>query len=385
MKLWFLTRSLFPYQKTGGGQIRTAQVESLKKLDWNVVVVMPNYENNTYVDNDNFLQIPFRQDHRFATLLEIVGIYEDYLDKWVKEAFSYLKNKVNKEDLIFATSGGELGMIKLAVLLKKELGCKIVANFHDPLVYSLVHGHKLQYRFHVSREKVEYRYIKEVDQIITSSISYKEALLNKYPFLEKKIEHIYFGYIKKYKNDQKSTLKRKKIHIAYAGEMSETQKPEILLELLKYYKNIKLFYIGNFGSYSPLKEVEDERVEMIDYMPHDKFLSFMRDFIDVGFVSLAEEYFGACIPSKIYEYINLELPILGALPSGDAMDIINKNCYGIAVNFNDRDALVDAFKKMKKREVIKNYKANIHKQKDVWYFENQFKKVDRLLKSLIDE
>jgi glycosyltransferase involved in cell wall biosynthesis len=385
MKLWFLTRSLFPYQKTGGGQIRTAQVESLKKLGWNVVVVMPNDENNTYVDNDYFLQIPFRQDRRFVTLLEIVGIYEDYLDRWVKEAFLYLKNRVNKEDIVFATSGGELGMIKLAVLLKKEIGCKIVANFHDPLVYSLVHGHKLQYRFHVSREKVEYKYIKDVDLIITSSISYKEALLKKYPFLTNKIEHIYFGYIEKFQNDQQPIQKREKIHIAYAGEMSATQKPELLLELLKYFKNIKLFYIGNVSSYPPLKDVNIKDVKLIDYMPHDKFLTFMRDCVDVGFVSLAEDYFGACVPSKIYEYINLELPILGMLPNGDAMDIINKNGYGIAVNFNDRGAFIDAFKKMNNKKELERFKENIKKHKDNWYFGNQFKKVDKLLKSLVDE
>ena len=63
-------------------------------------------------------------------------------------------------------------------------------------------------------------------------------------------------------------------------------------------------------------------------MPHNEFLKFMIENIDIGFVSLANDYLGACVPSKIYEYINLGLPIIGALPNGDGLDIINKNNYG---------------------------------------------------------
>ena len=46
MKIYFLTRSLYPYQKTGGGQIRLGQINLLKNLGWNIVVIMPNYNND---------------------------------------------------------------------------------------------------------------------------------------------------------------------------------------------------------------------------------------------------------------------------------------------------------------------------------------------------
>jgi hypothetical protein len=48
----------------------------------------------------------------------------------------------------------------------------------------------------------------------------------------------------------------------------------------------------------------------------------------LGFVSLSDNYFGACIPSKIYEYINIGMPIIGFLPRGEARDIVNDNGYG---------------------------------------------------------
>ena len=123
MKLWFFTRSLYPYQKSGGAQIRNAQIAYLKKLGYDVVVVTPLYEKSNGIDQDSSLmQIEYKQDTRFCTLLEMIGIYEDYLDPWVKRAYKTIKDQVKKEDIIFATSGGELGMIKLATKLKEKTG-----------------------------------------------------------------------------------------------------------------------------------------------------------------------------------------------------------------------------------------------------------------------
>jgi len=51
--------------------------------------------------------------------------------------------------------------------------------------------------------------------------------------------------------------------------------------------------------------------------------------IDVGSVSLFNDYLGACVASKIYEYINLEIPIISALPLDDGKDIINAIGYCI--------------------------------------------------------
>ena len=73
---------------------------------------MPNYISKDLIVEKNIVQIPFKGTHiqKLVSLLERVGICEDYLDN----AFEYLK-----EDIIFATSGGELGS-----LLKNKIHCK---------------------------------------------------------------------------------------------------------------------------------------------------------------------------------------------------------------------------------------------------------------------
>lgn len=389
-KIYYITRSYYPYQKGGGPLMRTGAVKYLKELDWDVTVVMPNYKSKEFKIEDDIWQIPFNGKHiqKLASLFERVGIYEDYLDKWVDNAFEYLMDKITKNDVVFTTSGGELGMIKLGSLLKDTIGCKFVVNFHDPLDYSLVHGLRLDEKFHVSREKQEQKYLENSDLIVTSSVSNKQSLEEKYPKLQNKILNNYFGYIKKLDLEIVQKQASNVIKIAYVGSMSATQKPEILHEAYKSIQNksnVEIYFIGDRKGYEPLLKINDERIKFIDYMAHEDFLEFMIKNIDVGFVCLANDYLGACVPSKIYEYINLGLPILGALPDGDGKDIVNTNNYGIASRYDDIDAIVMAMEKMADKDYLEKIKLNILRDKDTWSMKVKMKELNALLGGLSNE
>ena len=47
-KLYYLTRSYNPYQKSGGSLIRNGAVQYLEKLGWNVTVVLANYGSDEF-------------------------------------------------------------------------------------------------------------------------------------------------------------------------------------------------------------------------------------------------------------------------------------------------------------------------------------------------
>jgi len=386
-KLYYLTRSYNPYQKSGGSLIRNGAVQYLEKLGWNVIVIMPNYSSDKINIENNVIQIPQKYNIKLHLYLERLGLKEDYLDDWIKVAFKYLKDKILKDDIIFSTSGGELGLIKLGSLLKKDIGCKFAVNFHDPLDYSLVHSIKQDSKFHVGREKQEQKYLKNSDLIITSSKTNQESLQNKYPFFKDKIKNNYFGYIKKLEIKTKEK-EDSKLSVAYVGNMGVLQKPEILYEIYKNLdkkENIEIYFIGDISSnkiLQKIKKLEDKNIIFIDFLPHNQFLEFMSKNIDVGFVSLVNDYLGACVPSKIYEYINLELPMIGALPNGDGKDIINENHYGIACKYDDIDRLESALKKFQNNDYLKSIKLNIQKNKDKWFMKNRIVEVDEMLKKL---
>ena len=109
----------------------------------------------------------------------------------------------------------------------------------------------------------------------------------------------------------------------------------------------------------------------------------MIENIDVGFVSLAKDYYQACVPSKIYEYINLGLPMIGALPGGDSVNIINDNNYGIACKYNDINSIVNSIVKLQDKEILTNINNSILKDRKKWYMKNKILELNTMLKKEI--
>jgi len=385
-KIYYLARSYSPYQKGGGPLMRTGAVKYLKALGWDVIVVIPNYNSKELLIEGNIIQIPFKFKYiqKLTSILERLGIYEDYLDRWVDEAFIYLKDKVQKEDIVFATSGGELGMIKLGSFLKNTIQCKFIVNFRDPLNYGYMNGLRRDKNFHIGREKAHEKYISNADLILTSSQYYANVLKGKFTNLKEKIVNNYFGYIKQIDTFKYTKIKSDKLKIAYVGTMGSTQKPELLYQAYSLLgdSNIELYFIGDITNYKPLQSIKENSVHFIDFLPHNEFLKFMSENIDVGFVSLTNEYFGACVPSKIYEYINLELPMIGALPLGDGKDIINDKNYGIACDYDDIEGLSNTIKMFQNKEYITKIKNYILNDKEQWYMSNRILEIDKLLREL---
>ena len=123
-------------------------------------------------------------------------------------------------------------------------------------------------------------------------------------------------------------------------------------------------------------------MHLIDFLPHQEFLEFVSKNIDIGFVSLIRDYYGACVPSKIYEYINLGLPIIGALPDGDGKDIVNRNNYGFACHYDDIGGICDSITKLKNKKILQSCQDKILKDKSTWSMENKIKEIYPLLKDL---
>jgi len=385
-KIYYITRSYYPHQKGGGPLMRTGAVKYLKELGWDVTVVMPNYESKEFKIEDDIWQIPFKGKHiqKLASLFERAGIYEDYLDKWVDNTFEYLMDKITKNDVVFTTSGGELGMIKLGSLLKDKIGCKFIVNFHDPLNYGYMNGLRRDKKPHIGRVKAHGKYMQNADLIITSSEYYSDTLKKRFNNLADKIHNNYFGYIKEIDLSQYKKQLSGKLRIAYAGAMSSTQKPELLYEAYKILgsNNVELYFIGNRKNYKPLQNIDDNNVHFIDFLPHEEFLKFMCENIDVGFVSLVGDYYGACVPSKIYEYINLGLPILGALSNGDGKEMINELGFGLACKYDDIENLSKNIQNILNNEKLINYEKNVLDKKFEFSMSEKIKEVDSLLRLL---
>lgn len=375
MTIYYITRTWLP-SNTGGSQMRQKQVEILKKSGFNVVIVTPNFKTDEIISTKNIISIPYKFN-RIYSFGERIGIYDDYLDIWFKKTFKYLKNIITKNDIVFSTTGGELATFKLGSLLKSTIGCKYIVHYRDPLDYSHIDGRQLDDKFHVDRSKIEYKYIKNADLIYTSSKIIGDNLLKKYKLEKSKIKVNYFGYIEGIELCKKQ--KRDFVNIAYAGNMSDTQQPEILskaVDLVENKDKLKVEYVGNYAKYHPIKLCKNSFTKLSGPYEHKKFIKYMIDNVDVGFVSLKNDYLGACVPSKIYEYINLGLPIIGALPDGDAKKLIEDNGFGFCHHYSDLKGISDSINKMiNDEELLSNIRKNIINKREEWSMEYRMKNI----------
>lgn len=364
--------------------IRIAQVEFFRRQGAQVVVVAPNYVNRESDVSEDEIRLPYRKSTiRVDQTFERLGLYEDYLDRWVEADLALLKERVEKEDYVFATSGGELGCIKLGSKLKDLVGCKFVVNLHDPIDYTLVGGRLINSLPHVSREGDERKYLKNADLVITSSKANQNSLCEKYPELTKQIKCSYFGFITKAELRAKDAST--KLTIVYGGTYDKNQSPEMLAAAVRGLENVEAHFVGNHAGYKPLHwtRANQRNCKFVNQLSYQDFLRYLTEHGDLGFVSLASPYLGACVPSKMFEYINIALPIFGALPAGDARDIINNQGYGVACAFDDVEGQRATLKQLAaQRQLLVGFRQRLLMDRDGWCLTARMAEVYQWLKDL---
>lgn len=377
-KLYYITRTYLP-TNTGGALMRAGAVQLLShSFDVTVITIG---EDTEIIDGIEVVRLPFTKNPRLMFALERIGVLEDYLQSWSHLVFNYLKEKVTKNDIVFCTTGGELASLKAGQLLKEYCGSKFIANFRDPLIYSKVNGLKINNKFHVSRERAEHKCLTLADLIITSSKTNELSLKEKYPDLSSRIVNNYFGYIEEYEIS-KAKNDYERLRFAYGGRFGHLQAPEIWAEAFVDIPNVELYFIGNYLNYKPIIPYLN-RYHFIAHMKHDEYQQFLQNNIDVGLLSLSSDYLGACIPAKFYEYINMGLPMLGALPEGDAKNLINQNGYGIACNYNKNNEIKNAILKFSSNKgFVASSKQSILATRKKWSMESLVDKLVNLINNL---
>ncbi len=370
--IYYITRSYPALREHAGGSslLRKAAVEQLRKHGFKVIVIAPNYgsTNITKYDNDGVVLIPYNKNEKVSRIKQRIGLLEDYLDEWVSNVLQYFSNTIRPNDIIFSTTGGELATIKIGSILKRNYGCHSIINFRDPINYATYNGLRRDNLWHLNRDKLEKKYLSNASLILTSCKTFKEVLSYKYPDLSRLIFNNYFGYAGETKSKVLHSNLSSKLRIVYGGNFSSTQAPENICRAISTHpqKNkIDLTLIGNYKNYKPINKYIDQ-FTFIDKLSRQEYSNFIIENADVGFVPLNSAYYQFCFPSKIFEYLNHGLTILGALPKGDALDFINHNKYGIAVNFQNHVHLSDAITSLLNKSTLSAFQTKIINENRQW-------------------
>lgn len=365
-KVYFITRTL-PDGNSGGALIRRGQIKFLREKGYKVVIVAPGKKTEIREDEIYIKYNNSKLSLLFNVFLSYFRFKCDYLANWAESALPVLEGIITDKDVVIATSGGEMGTLYLVSLLKKKVGCKCILNLHDPIVHTLLEGeYSYKSRYPVpSRDKSEKLIFENVDSIITSSQYYCDYLKKKYSKMRNIFSCHHFGYINKIFKPQMVGRESKRLNVIYGGNMGHLQGPEILVDVAKLCPEIDFTLVGNVSFDIPSNI---DNIQCLPMMKYEDFVDYMIKNADIGFFSLRGSIAKWCVPSKLYEYINVGIPILAAI-QGDARNIVRENEYGYACDYNV-DQIVLSLRKMQSENAIQKIKCNILKNRDDWYMGN---------------
>ena len=145
------------------------------------------------------------------------------------------------------------------------------------------------------------------------------------------------------------------VSVVYAGAISAIQRPEILLKAYRKLAASKpdlatRVQVEFFGPESPyfrlrVRQHFGEGCHFRGFLPHDELVARLVE-ADIGFLSLADSTFAYATPTKLFEYVELGIPVLAVLPCGAARQMIEEYDIGAAVDPDDVDALASQLQVM---------------------------------------
>lgn len=174
--------------------------------------------------------------------------------------------------------------------------------------------------------------------------------------------------------------------IGYIGTLGMAHGLENILLTAKLLENksIKILFVGNGAEKEKLvklmKDLNLNNVIFISEQPKSEIKKYW-SLCDAAFVHLKNEFvFKTVIPSKIFEAMAMELPILFVGPSGEASEIIKRTGVGVCVDPDNPEALSHTLLKLSQDKTqLEKYKAACKKSVGQFTREDQAKAVLNVL------
>ncbi len=289
------------------------------------------------------------------------NFFIDAFSHWVPLAVQKAKEIIREKgiDAIFTTSPPHSQQL-IGLKLKKSLKIPWICDFRDPWTSDLrfmKHKSKLSRIFDLWAER---RVLKAADYVIATTPSATNEFCRKLRFLDncRKFKWIPNGYDPEdYPESVDSNPKKDKIVFTYIGSAGPLisdptgffkalrtvfdEKPELA-------SKISVKFLGGLDPESRklLKALKlDGTVEFLGFLPHDRAMKYM---VESDILLLFEYSVDSSrqptrvIPSKIFEYMGAERPVLALAIEGDTANIIRKYNLGTVVNPYDSEKICHA-------------------------------------------
>jgi len=367
MKILYITQYFYPeVGATTNRALANVRYLSKKGHDVTVLTEMPNHPKGIIFDGykGKMFMTEGMENFKIKRVWVFTSVKKNFITRllfYISFAFLGSLSTIlswKKYNIIYVTSPplfvGIIGLSLKIFFPKTKFIFEVRDLWPDAAIEMGELKNKQFRKFSFALERQLY---KKADKIIAVTQRFKERIITK-GFFEEKICVIRNGSDMQF---EKKTIAKSfelkfksnnEFIIIYAGILGIAQNIKTILDtaIILKKENIKFLLIGSGPEQKILKDYSKqnniENVKFIEQVPKNKISDYM-SLADCGIIPLKKiPVFETTIPSKIFDYMSANLPILLGV-KGEAKEILEQSEAGICFEPDDVDDLVEKILYMK--------------------------------------
>jgi len=306
----------------------------------------------------------------FGEIASLLKLAKDPFWNWGQAVLSNVENIVKEPGIIYAIAP-PIRNVLIAAKIAQKKNLPLIIDFRDN-VYDLPK--------------------KIASQARTIIASTPQSLRDMQQYYNVEGHVIYNGYPTIDISSNSRVFKKDSLKIAFAGVLNFDKDPIVLLKAIAlmekkhpHLKNkIEVHYYGpkNYYTFLYLRRWLKEGVYFHGYLPFNAILSEIAK-ADFAYCSLGEG-FSYAIPSKIFQYIAMETPILAVGTDGSLKELITENNIGRYSQYDDLESQAeDLHELLINPQIRMDMISNLQKIKNKFSMEGQIRTLSPILKDYI--
>lgn len=212
---------------------------------------------------------------------------------------------------------------------------------------------------------IEERLIRKAAHVFVTSKTVLGSLVNRYALTEEQCTVVLNGIFAPESELEAIERARKArtdstFRMVWLGTLSQHQRPEVLIEGFRLWQEnhpgernrAELLLVCHNSLYfrTRIKRLMGDCVRRIDFAPRGKVPELVGE-CDAGCLSLGGDLYSYALPTKLYDYIHFQLPMLAVLPKGEARSVIEAHGFGLLADCGKPSQVAEAIEKLRKEHV----------------------------------